>query len=275
MNSPVKTAVIGHPVGHSLSPLIHNHWIATYGLTGTYEAIDIPPDDLAAGVKKLIAEGYAGFNVTIPHKQAIMALCEDIDPTARAIGAVNTVAIKAGKLTGYNTDAYGFIENIRQQKPGFDFTAGPALILGAGGAARAVAYGLKQASVPEIFITNRTAEKSQKLAKELGLSALEWEKRNDALSNKNLLVNTTALGMNGQPPLKIDLSALPTTALVCDIVYKPLMTDLLTAATTRGHPVVKGLGMLLHQARPAFEYWFKTLPDVTPDLEQKLQEAAQ
>ncbi|MCB9988082.1 MAG: shikimate dehydrogenase [Rhodospirillales bacterium] len=271
----IKAAVIGHPVAHSLSPLIHAHWIGQYGLHGSYEALDIAPDNLVAGVQELVDGGYTGFNVTIPHKQAIMKLCAEIDETAQAIGAVNTVKIDgAGRLYGRNTDAFGFIENIVQTAPDFDFTSGPALIFGAGGAARALAYGLKQRGVPEIRITNRTREKAEELAADFDLDVIDWDDREAAMEGVDLLVNSTALGMTGKPPLTVSLGVLPETALVCDIVYKPLMTDLLAQAQARSNPVVTGLGMLLHQARPAFEGWFGMLPEVTPGLQQKAQEAA-
>lgn len=271
-----KTAVIGHPISHSKSPLIHNYWIAKYGLSGSYGAIDIAPEDLLYELPRLIKEeGYQGFNVTIPHKENVMALCDEISPEARSIGAVNTLYLdESGHLIGTNTDAYGFIENIRQTLPSFDFKAGPAMILGAGGAARALLYGLLKEGAPEIYITNRTREKAENL-KEQSLfpqrvQVIDWERREKALSHVQLLVNSTALGMSGKEPLEMDLSALPVSACVCDIVYAPLETRLLKDAKARGNEIVTGIGMLLYQARPGFKHWHGILPEVTPELEEKV-----
>jgi shikimate dehydrogenase len=268
----IKCGVIGHPIAHSKSPLIHNHWIAQYGLSGIYDAVDIAPDTLKDGITKLIDAGYAGFNVTAPHKQAVMHLCAEIDDTACAIGAVNTVAIKDGTLHGFNTDAFGFIENVRQHAFGVDFAARPVVVLGAGGAARAIVYGLLEAGAKEIIVTNRTFEKAQDIAainKDI-VRAAAWDARAKILEGAGFLVNTTALGMAGKDALEIDLSRLPKDAVVSDIVYAPLMTELLTQADAGGRQIVTGIGMLLHQARPAFEKWFGVLPDVTPALEAKV-----
>lgn len=267
-----KLAVIGHPVAHSLSPLIHNYWIAQYGFEGQYDAIDIAPDELQQNLDSLIDQGYTGFNVTLPHKTAVMDLCDTVDETAQKIGAVNAIIVTdTGKTEGRNTDAFGFIENIKMQQPDFDFTKGAAIILGAGGATRAVIYGLLQEGVPEIIVTNRTRRKADDIAAVFGVGVAEWEARNGLLKNAALLVNATSLGMAGQPELDIDLKALPQQALVTDIVYKPLMTDLLLEAAERGHETVTGLGMLLQQARPAFNEWFGVLPDITDELQQKIE----
>lgn len=263
----IRAGVIGYPIKHSKSPIIHNHWIADHGLAGEYKAIEIAPENLKEGVQQLIDEGYAGFNVTIPHKQAIMELCEEIDDVAKAIGAVNTVVIRDGKLYGYNTDAFGFIENVRQTLPQLDFAKGKAVVLGAGGAARAVVYGLRAAGVKDIIITNRTEKKARDVAA-LGATVAPWEKRSEILKEAVFLVNTTALGMTGKEPLEIDLSLLQQDAVVADIVYAPLMTQLLKDAGER--KIVTGIGMLLHQARPAFEKWFGVLPQVDAALEQKV-----
>lgn len=266
----IKTAVIGHPINHSKSPLIHNYWIEKYGLSGLYKTIDIPTADLKQGAANIIKNGFSGFNVTIPHKISIMAMCDEIDDLATNIGAVNTVSIRDGKLYGTNTDAYGFIENIKCNTLNFDFTKGKAVIFGAGGAANAIIYALLQEGVPEIIITNRTKEKAQKLTafNPDKITIADWEKRDDALDNANLIVNTTSLGMAGNHPLEIDLNKAPAHALVTDIVYAPLVTDLLTQAAARGLPTVTGIGMLLHQARPGFQLWNGTLPEVTEELEQ-------
>lgn len=263
----IKAAVIGFPVGHSLSPAIHNHWIAQYGLQGKYEARAAAPEHLRDAVRRLAEEGYDGFNVTIPHKQAVMALCDGLDDTARAIGAVNTVKMEDdGCLRGYNTDAYGFIENIRQSAPGFDFSRGAALVIGAGGAARAVVYGLRQAGAETVRIANRTHEHAEKIAHDFGVDVAECGTGAEGLKDVVLLVNTTPLGMKGQPELGFDVSLLPPEALVCDIVYNPLETQLLKDAAARGLKTVDGLGMLLHQAARAFEIWTAIRPEVTPNL---------
>lgn len=268
----IKCGVIGHPIHHSKSPIIHNHWIAQHGLQGEYKAIDIAPETLQEGVQAMIDEGYAGFNVTIPHKQEIFKLCAVVDDMAKAIGAVNTVVIKDGKLHGTNTDAFGFIENVRQNTFGVDFAHRPVVVLGAGGAARAIVYGLIEAGAEDIILTNRTADKAEEIAAMNAdiVRVAPWEKRSEILEGAGFLANTTALGMTGKLPLEIDLAALPKDAAVCDIVYAPLMTDLLQQAQHNGNQIVTGIGMLLHQARPAFEKWFGVLPDVTEDLEKKV-----
>lgn len=262
-----RAAVIGHPINHSKSPFIHNYWIKKYGLDARYEAIDIAPENLASELKRLAVDGYAGFNVTIPHKENVFALCDECDEIARAVGATNTVIIKNGKLHGTNTDVFGFIENIRCHRPGFDFTKGPAVVLGAGGAARAVIYALLKEGVPEIRLINRTKTKAEALA--AGRVKIEdWEQRSAALEGVNLLTNTTSMGMKGQPELEINLSALPKTALVNDIIYAPLMTNLLRDSEDRGNAIVAGIGMLLHQAVPAFENFFGVRPEVDAELEK-------
>ncbi len=270
----IRAGVIGYPVHHSKSPAIHGYWIKKHNLSGEYKAIAILPGELEKHVQHLVQQGYAGFNVTIPHKVDIQTLCSTVDATARAIGAVNTVVIRDGKLSGMNTDAYGFIQNIKQDAPFFDFKAGPAVVLGAGGAARAIIHGLLKEGVLEILLTNRTREKAEALRDIPGASnmmIMDWDDRNDILREANLLVNTTALGMAGQEKLDIDLKALPRTALVNDIVYAPLMTPLLAQAKNKGNPFVTGIGMLLHQARPAFQAWFGVLPEVDEELRKLVQ----
>lgn len=269
--TPIKCGVIGHPISHSKSPVIHNHWIALHGLNGTYNAIDVTPEGLKEGIENLISHGYAGFNVTIPYKQAVMALCDGVDNTARTIGAVNTVKIENGKLYGTNTDAFGFLENLKSKRYAIDKTK-PAVILGAGGAARAVVYGLLKDGYEHIILTNRTMEKAQEIAEmdKAKITATPWDARHEVIKDAGLLVNTTALGMAGKEPLEIDLSDLSASCVVCDIVYVPLMTELLLQAQARGNPVVTGIGMLLHQARPAFQKWFGVLPDVDDALMRKV-----
>lgn len=270
----IKTGVIGHPIAHSKSPFIHSHWFDLYKLSGLYTKIDTPPENLKQDVQNIVDQGFVGFNVTVPHKVSIMALCDHVDELAQKIGAVNTVTIKDGKLYGTNTDAFGFIENIKETVQrnnwGWDFKDGKAVIFGAGGAANAIIYALLQEGVPEIVITNRTLEKAQNLTTfdPSCISAQPWDNRNDILKNANLIVNTTSLGMEKQPALEIDLSHTPNSALVNDIVYAPLYTDLLTQAKNKGLKTVTGIGMLLHQARPGFELWNGILPDVTPQLEK-------
>ncbi len=268
-----KTGVIGHPIAHSKSPLIHSYWFDSYNINGSYETIDIKAKNLKQDVLNLVNSGYLGFNVTVPHKIAIMDLCDTITPLARNIGAVNTVSIKDGKLHGTNTDAFGFIENIKQsitrEHWNWNFTDGAAVILGAGGAANAVVYALIEAGVPNIIITNRTRAKAEAL-KALSpdkITVIDWDDRNAAFTDANLIVNTTALGMNGKPPLDVDLSAAPDHALVTDIVYAPLYTDILNQAKARDLKTVTGIGMLLHQARPGFELWNGVMPEVTNELE--------
>lgn len=266
----MKAAVVGHPVAHSKSPTIHQYWMKQYEIDGTYETVDIDPSELEAGIKKLIVEGYDGFNVTVPHKEFIIKLCDEIDGTAQAIGAVNTVKIQSGKLYGYNTDAFGFLENLKSQVT--DFKGKKALILGAGGASRAAVYALIEAGIEEILLTNRTIEKAgevQKISPE-NIEVIEWVDKENFLENVNLLVNTTSLGMGGKPELEIDLSLLSKNAVVNDIVYAPLETQLLQQAAQQGNNVVTGIGMLIHQARPAFEAWTGVLPDVTDDLIQEV-----
>lgn len=269
----IRAGVIGHPLRHSKSPLIHSHWIAQYGLNGSYEAVDIAPDNLQDGITRLIEDGCAGFNVTIPHKQSIFAMCDTLDDAARAIGAVNTVVIKDGKLSGHNTDAFGFIENLRQEISDIRFEEATCVVLGAGGAARAIVYGLLQQGAGKIIIANRTKQNADDLAAHYPEKAFaeDWKARHDILSDADFLINTTSLGMEGKDFLDIDLTRLKRDAIVSDIVYVPSVTPLLAQAAAQGNRTVSGLGMLLHQARPAFEKWFGVLPDVNDALKEKLQ----
>jgi len=265
----IKAGVMGWPVAHSLSPALHGFWLERHGIDGSYERLAVPPDRLADALRALASKGFAGCNLTIPHKEAALPLMELLDPAARRIGAVNTVAVKPdGALAGYNTDGYGFIENLRAEIPGWRADAGPAAVLGAGGAARAIVDALIQKGAPEIVLANRNRARAEQLAKVFGdkIKVMEWADRTKALAKAKLLVNTTSLGMAGNPPLEIDLAGLPAGAAVCDIVYAPLETALLKAAKSRGLRVADGLGMLLHQARPAFKLWFGVLPDVSPEL---------
>lgn len=270
--------VMGWPVGHSLSPRLHGFWLEHHGIDGAYLPLAVAPEHFESALRGLGDMGFRGVNVTIPHKQAALALCDEVAPLAARIGAVNTLVFEDDRLKGSNTDAFGFLENLRQGAPtrdsaAWDPAAGPVLILGAGGAARAVAVALLDAGVAELRLANRTAVRAEALARELGAEELggqvkvvPWETRAAALEDLALLANTTSLGMTGQPPLELDLDPLPNGALVTDIVYAPLETDLLARARARGNPVVDGLGMLLHQARPGFEAWFGVAPEVTAEL---------
>ena len=269
----VLAGVMGWPVAHSRSPLIHSHWIAQYGLRGAYVPLPVQPDTLEAALRALPVLGFAGCNLTIPHKIAAVDIVDELEPLAQRIGAANTIVVRPdGSLLGRNTDAFGFIANLREAQPQWRADAGPAVMLGAGGAARAVLAGLLDAGATEIRICNRTLETAQQLAHDFGawgtakFQAIPWQERHSALDGAALLVNTTSQGMQGQALLDIRLDALPATALVTDIVYTPLQTPLLQAAAARGNPTAQGLGMLIHQARPAFEAWFCVLPQTTPAL---------
>jgi shikimate dehydrogenase len=261
--------VMGWPVMHSRSPKLHNFWLQQYGLPGTYLPLEIRQDQLEQALRALPALNFAGCNLTIPHKEAALGLIDAIDPAARRIGAVNTIVVGPnGELEGRNTDAYGFISSVCDAHPNWHASDGPIAVLGAGGGARAVLTALIEAGAQEIWLANRNIQRAEALAQEFGppIGVCDWSKRHEALDQAAMLVNTTSLGMLGQPPLDIVLQALPFTAIVCDIVYVPLETPLLAAARRRGNPSVDGLGMLLHQARPAFEAWFGILPEVTPAL---------
>ncbi len=253
-----KAAVIGYPVAHSLSPRLHGFWLKKYGIAGEYSAVEVKPEELENFIKNMSANGYSGVNVTIPHKEAVIPFLDGIDKYARAIGAVNTIIVDDGKLYGTNTDAEGFYQNIESHIIGRK----KAVVLGAGGAAKAVIFALELLEFEEIIITNRTCERALMLQHLYSSSSqiVDWEKRSEILADADLLVNTTSLGMTGKEPLDIDLSRLPKTALVTDIVYKPLITPLLAQAQARGNPTVDGLGMLLHQAVPAFAAWFGDVP---------------
>lgn len=265
-----KLAVLGHPIKQSKSPIIHKHWIEKYDVQGDYAAIDIPPAALEHEFGELIAAGYNGFNVTAPHKQDIMQYCDARDRDAYEIGAVNTLYFKGNKLWGSNTDSYGFIENLENSVKNFDWTKGPAVILGAGGAARAIAYALKQKSVPIVRICNRTIANASDIVADMGGYVMPWDQKEEALLDANLLINTTSLGMTGKAPLEINLDNLPQTATVYDIVYAPLITPLLEQAQARGNQTVTGIGMLLYQAQKAFEIWYGIKPDVDDDLIEKV-----
>ncbi len=275
LSGPTRFAgVMGWPVAHSRSPRLHGFWLERYGIDGVYLALPVEPDDFEAAARALPKLGFRGANVTVPHKQVALRVCDNVDAEARRIGAVNTIVVgEHGELRGSNSDGFGFLENLRAGAPDWQASAGPAVLLGAGGGARAVAVALLDAGVPELSLVNRSAERAAALAAELDdrrVAAEPWRNRSAALAGAALLVNATSLGMQGQPPLEIDLASLPTGALVHDIVYTPLQTPLLADAAAAGHPVVDGLGMLLHQARPGFAAWFGVEPEVTRALRDHL-----
>ena len=271
MSEP-RAFVIGHPVAHSRSPRLHHFWLRDYGLAGRYEKIDVAPDDLPAFVAGLRAAGFAGGNVTVPHKTAIMALVDEVDAAARAIGAVNTLWFDGARLTGGNTDAIGFVASLDDEAPDWDRGGRHAVVLGAGGAARAVVHGLLGRGF-EVSIANRTKEAAEAIAArhDRDVRAFGWDDIPRLLIGADLLVNTTSLGMVGKPPLVVDLGPLPPAAIVADLVYVPLETALLRTARQRGHRAIGGLGMLLHQGAPGFARWFGRTPVVTPALRAAIE----
>ncbi|HJP21207.1 MAG TPA: shikimate dehydrogenase [Alphaproteobacteria bacterium] len=270
--------VMGWPVAHSRSPLLHGYWLEHYGIDGAYVPLAVAPEHFAQALRALSLMGFGGVNVTLPHKEAALAAVDEATATARRIGAVNTVTMRPdGSLLGDNTDAFGFIESLRQSVPDWQPEAGPALLLGAGGTARAVAVALLEAGLPEITLVNRTTSRAEGLALELGALDLGgavkvglWVDRARLLGQVALLVNTSSLGLAGGPALDLDLTALAPEAVVADVVYTPLETPLLRDAAVRGNAVVDGLGMLLHQARPGFAAWFGTAPEVSASLRELL-----
>ncbi len=261
--------LLGWPVAHSRSPLIHNHWLARYGIAGRYVLFPVLPEKLPDALKGIAALGMRGCNVTTPHKQAVMPLIDHVDPLAKRIGAVNTIAVQEdGSLRGFNNDGNGFVQSIRDAKPDWRPDAGPIAVVGAGGAARAVVASLAAQGAHEIRVVNRTYERAQALQSLFGppVTAVRWEAREDALEGIALLANATTQGMTGKPALDIALDRLPVRAIVGDLIYTPPQTPLLCAARARGNPTVNGLGLLLNQARPAFHAWFGVMPDITPEL---------
>ncbi len=266
--------VMGWPVMHSRSPMLHNYWFKQHSLAGTYVPLAIRPEGLAAALRALHPLGFAGCNLTIPHKEQAMMIVDEVDTVAKRIGAISCVVARPdGSLAGTNNDCYGFIHAVRQEQPGWKPDAGPIVVIGAGGGSRAVCYGLAQEGAKEIRLVNRTRERAQAIAEEFGgpIRALPWDERHAALEGAAMVVNTTSQGMVGQPELDLRLDKLPKRALAADIVYIPLETPFLAAARKRGNATLNGLGMLLHQARPAWKAWFGIEPEVTAELRAMIE----
>ena len=266
----VLAGVMGWPIAQSRSPILHNYWIDKYKLNGRYVPLAVKPENLADAIRGLRALGFRGCNLTMPHKQYAMTMVDSVTDTAKRIGAVNCIVVEPdGKMWGTNNDGNGYYLSLLEVVPSFKADAGPLAILGAGGAARAVLVTLLERGAKEIRLINRTFEKAQALAKDLDPSivkAVPWEKRSDVIGDVALLTNATNQGMTGKPPLDISLGKLPKQTLVSDLIYVPPETPFLAAARARGNVTVNGLGMLLHQARPAFQAWFGVMPEITPDL---------
>jgi shikimate dehydrogenase len=260
-----RACIMGHPVAHSRSPMIHGYWLKTLGIPGAYEFKDLSPDQFVPFISNLAANGYVGGNVTVPHKEAAYRTVSSRDAASEAVGALNVLWLENGKLMGGNSDVHGFIDNLDDQAPGWKVAGCKALVLGAGGAGRSAVYALKQRGV-EVRIVNRTPARAEELAKRFGATAHGWNDVPKLLEQSDVLVNCTSLGMQDKDPLQVDLSPLKKSAVVYDIVYVPLQTALLAQAKKRGHRTVDGLGMLLQQAGFGFRKWFGGDPKVTPEL---------
>jgi shikimate dehydrogenase len=269
--------VVGWPVGHSLSPVIHGYWLKEHGIDGAYVALPVTPENFSRCVRVLPLMGFAGVNITVPHKQAAASLAETLDEDAEITGAANLLVFRNGSINGANTDVLGFGESLRRAFAVERLKTGPAVVLGAGGAARGVILALHKAGFAEIRIVNRTRQRAEAIAESFGTriccDILDWGGWAQALAGAHLLVNTTSLGMTGKPPLKLSLRDLPRDAAVADIVYNPVQTVLLREAEQAGHPTMDGLGMLMHQAVPAFAAWFGVRPAVTAELRARLLKA--
>ncbi len=262
--------LVGWPVAHSRSPMLHGYWLEKYRIPGAYVPMPVRPGQLAAALRGLSALGFAGCNVTVPHKEEAARLVDRLDPVGARMGAINLIVVEEdGSLSGANKDGFGFVAGLRDAAPDWRGGAGPALVLGAGGGARSVVVSLLDEGVPEVRVANRTRARARDLAAFVGdarVRVVDWADRRAALAGAALVVNTTTQGMVGEAALDLDLSALARAAVVIDIVYNPLETPLLAAARARGNAAVNGLGMLLNQARPAFEAWWGVLPEITPEL---------
>lgn len=263
--------VIGHPIAHSKSPKLHGYWLKEHGLEGHYVPIDVAPENLESVLRMMPKMGYVGANVTIPHKERALEIADQVTDRAPLIGAANTlIFLEDGKILADNTDGYGFIQNLRNGAPDWDPTAGAAVVLGAGGAARAVLASLLDVGVPEILLSNRTRARAEQLRDDFGarIKVIEWVQAGNVMEDGATVVNTTSLGMTGKPELRVPLDGLNADAVVTDLVYTPLMTNFLETAHAKGCTTVDGLGMLLHQAVPGFERWFGPRPEVTDDVRQ-------
>lgn len=268
-----RAGVIGNPISHSLSPKLHGHWLRRYGIEGSYDALQVTEDALERTLRSLPAQGYVGVNVTLPHKVAVLQIADQLTDRATLIGAANTLTFKDdGRIFADNTDGYGFLENLRQGAPGWDAKSGPAVVFGAGGAARAVIVSLIEAGVPEIILTNRTRPKAESLRADFGarIRIIDWVQAGSVLSDAATVVNTTSLGMKGGQEFRVPLDGLRSGTVVTDIVYTPLRTKFLDAAAEKGCVTVDGLGMLLHQGVPGFERWFGKRPEVDDDLRRAI-----
>jgi shikimate dehydrogenase len=261
--------VMGMPIYQSRSPILHNYWLAKYGIKGAYGHFPVELKNLEGAIRGLSSLGLAGCNITLPHKVHAMKMMDHIDPLAQRMGAINCIVVQEdGALHGFNHDGFGYIQSVKDAKPDWRADAGPILVLGAGGAARAIVLSLVDAGAKEIRLVNRTISKAQELTSgvESIVKVFDWSERNECMRDSAMLINTTSQGMYGQPPLEVQLDALPLTALVSDAVYIPLETPLLEKARLRGNTTVNGLGMLLNQARPAFKLWFGVMPEITEEL---------
>jgi shikimate dehydrogenase len=270
----LMAGVMGHPVMHSRSPLLHNYWLKQHGLLGHYMPLSVVADGIEKALRALPALGFAGCNLTMPHKEKAIPVMDRISPMVRKVGAMNCVVVGAdGALEGNNFEAFGYAESLAQEIPDWQADRGPIVVLGAGGGARAVVAGLMERGAKEIRVFNRSRERAEHLASDLGapVVALPWSMREEALRDAVLVVNATSQGMKGHPPLDIRLDGLPVTAAASDLIYMPGETPFLAQARARGNHTVNGLGMLLNQARPAFEAWFGVMPDVTPELRASIE----
>jgi len=268
MSTVPRACVIGWPIEHSRSPLIHGYWLKSYGIEGSYTKQAVHPDDIEAFLLNIAGHGFVGANVTVPHKRVAFSLADHREPSAVAVGAANTLWLDDGHLCAENTDTFGFMTYLGLKAPRWRELDGPVVILGAGGAARAIAFGFLEAGVSDVYILNRTRERADSLAAHFSgrVKTYDWQARNTAAEGASVLVNTTTLGMSGMPEIDIDLADMPAGGVIADIVYSPLETELLSRARKIGLVTVDGLGMLLHQAVPGFERWFGVRPRVTPEL---------
>ena len=267
--------VMGWPIMHSRSPMLHNYWLGKHGLVGRYVPLAVTVERLAAALRALPALGFSGCNLTLPHKVEALKIVDEVHETAHRIGAINCVIVRPdGSLHGVNNDGWGYVESVVERVPGWRADAGPVVIVGAGGGARAIIVSLLDRSAREIRLVNRSLARAGEVRRQIGgpIELVPWEDRHRALQGAAMIVNTTTQGMVGQPALDLSLDQLPKSALISDIVYTPLETPLLAAARRRGNPTIDGLGMLLHQARPAFQAWFGVLPEVTPELRRMIEE---